>query len=676
MIYVRSVDVLPSSLSLYIGQSCAGVSAIKHPTDAYTTELIWSSSNPNVATVDAAGVITAVNIGTAEIYATAQDMGRAKGSATIIVRAKPQNTILLQYIKFNKEKITMKKEATQTIATILSPSDATYNGLVWYSTNDDVATVSSKGKITAISDGTAKIVACANDGSGVHASCTVTVEPDEIEIYVNKVEVNPSSAILNDDQIIGFEATVLPVNATNRSVLWRSSDPSVISVDAHTGVAHTHKFGQAMIYAMAQDGSMVRGECSITVSWKKEYHIVPYADINSSNKRALQVKMTVPNDGDNINKTFPLSNDEKIELSRFSYVNKQRWTLQLSGSDYKIYTCHGDGYCLCKKSGNDVYVSNDTSMESTVKIIKYNPLDELVQIKLVNSDLYLTVSGSNIKWLPYDSANSASQVWKMETSPSNITNGLDTSKILTEQVIKNLKYAHEGFVVRYHTILGKLKGVDLRTNGTEEYNGVTMPRIDATILKLKDVGIDLDSDNYLKYADEANVDNASLYGKSLRPYEKEFYYKHNINIVSVYQNNGNDEECFTVKHAKLDALCALISAKLLGQPYGSAIYFAVDFNAGVSQLSKINNYFYIIKNKLRGRYKIGVYGNGITCAFIKHYNAEYSWLSQSTGHEGFDAYDDIRNYNIKQAERTYYNGIKFDDDISVGDDYGQWYRFT
>lgn len=130
MSYVRSVDVLPSSLPLYIEKSCAGVSAIKHPTDAYTTELIWSSSNPKVAIVDEAGVISAVNVGTAEIYATAKDMERPRGSTTMIVRSKPENTILLNYIKFNKEKITMKKGETQTIVTILFPSNATYNGLV------------------------------------------------------------------------------------------------------------------------------------------------------------------------------------------------------------------------------------------------------------------------------------------------------------------------------------------------------------------------------------------------------------------------------------------------------------------------------------------------------------------------------------------------------------------
>lgn len=674
MVYVKSVEVLPGSLALYMGQSCAGVSAIKHPGDAYTTEIVWSSSDPSVAAVNSAGVITAVSIGTAEIYATANDISKARGTATITVRAKPQNTVLLQRIQFNRTTVKMKKGGVQTIMTVLSPSNATYKGLVWYSTNSDVATVSSKGTITAISDGTAKIVACATDGSGVHAYCLVTVEsdePDEIETFVNKIEVNPSSAILNDDQIIKFEADVFPADATIRSVVWSSNKPDIISVDAQTGVAHTHKFGYAMIYATAKDGSGVKGECQITVSWKKEYHIVPYANAGYTYKRALQVKMTVPNKGDLIDRTIPLINDEKTELSRFSYINKQRWTIQSSESGCKIYTRHGEGYFLCKKSGDDVCVSNDTSMESNIEIIQHDPMKELVQIKLVNSDLYLTASNSNTKWLPYNSSYLDSQLWKMETSPSHIVNGVDTSNILTEQTVKNLQLGHEGFVIRYHKILDKLKGVKLFTVETEDHGG-----IDETILKLKNVGIDLDVDDYTKYVDEANQGNTSLYYKSMKPNEKDLCNKYNINIVSVYQNYGDGYEHFTENHAKIDALCALISAKLLGQPYGSAIYFAVDFDANeASHLTRIKAYFDIIKKKFKGRYSIGVYGNGITCSLIKNNIADFSWLSRSTGHKGYDIYDDINKYNIKQAENIYYNGETFNDDIAVGNYYGQW-RFN
>ena len=48
------------------------------------------------------------------------------------------------------------------------------------------------------------------------------------------------------------------------------------------------------------------------------------------------------------------------------------------------------------------------------------------------------------------------------------------------------------------------------------------------------------------------------------------------------------------------------------------------------------------------------------------------WLSRSTGHYGYPQYDTPERYNLKQAEEIFYNNIHFDDNIAVGDDYGQW----
>ena len=114
------------------------------------------------------------------------------------------------------------------------------------------------------------------------------------------------------------------------------------------------------------------------------------------------------------------------------------------------------------------------------------------------------------------------------------------------------------------------------------------------------------------------------------------------------------------------------SPVLLNQPYGTAIYFAVDYDAHIDHLERIRDYFDIIKNKVGGRYKIGVYGSGLVCSSIKPNYAQYSWLTHSTGFYGYDEYDDITKYNIKQAETYSYNGFKFDDDIAVCSDYGQW----
>ena len=89
-------------------------------------------------------------------------------------------------------------------------------------------------------------------------------------------------------------------------------------------------------------------------------------------------------------------------------------------------------------------------------------------------------------------------------------------------------------------------------------------------------------------------------------------------------------------------------------------------------MERIKNYFQVIKNKFGNRYKIGVYGSGLVCSTIKPTYANYSWLSQSSEHLGYENYDSTTKYNIKQAEEYNYNGLTVDDDVAVGNDYGQW----
>ena len=67
-----------------------------------------------------------------------------------------------------------------------------------------------------------------------------------------------------------------------------------------------------------------------------------------------------------------------------------------------------------------------------------------------------------------------------------------------------------------------------------------------------------------------------------------------------------------------------------------------------------------------------MYGNGLVCSSIKPIYAQYSWLCHSTTDKGYEDYDDISKYNIKQAEMHSCNGIDVDDDVAVGSDYGQW----
>lgn len=164
-------------------------------------------------------------------------------------------------------------------------------------------------------------------------------------------------------------------------------------------------------------------------------------------------------------------------------------------------------------------------------------------------------------------------------------------------------------------------------------------------------------------------------GKILTVDESNLLHNHGIKIISIYQDSANYAAYFNANEGQKDAMVALSLANERNQPAGSAIYFAVDYDASNQEMDNIKAYFSAIKSVFDSaniNYKIGVYGNGLVCSTIKGLYAEYSWLSRSTGHYGYPQYDTPERYNLKQAEEIFYNNIHFDDNIAVGDDYGQW----
>ena len=89
-----------------------------------------------------------------------------EGSAATLVTA----------ITLNKTATTISAGQTETLSvSSVTPDDATDQTVTWSSDNDAVATVDADGKVTAVALGTANITATANDGSGVKATCAVTV---------------------------------------------------------------------------------------------------------------------------------------------------------------------------------------------------------------------------------------------------------------------------------------------------------------------------------------------------------------------------------------------------------------------------------------------------------------------------------------------------------------------
>ena len=248
-IAVSGVSLSPGSLELEVGQT-ATITATVNPSNATNKTVSWSSSNPSVATVSG-GKVTAVATGSATITATA---GGKSATCPVTVKSKVVN---VTGVTLSQSSATLEIGETVTLTATVAPSDATDKTVTWSTSDAKVATVEG-GKVTAVAEGSATITAAAG---GKSATCSVTVKTATVE--ATDITVDKDDVMIGVGESFTITATVIPENATDKTVTWSSSDPSVATVDANgkvTGVAPGH----ASI--MAQTSNAKTAFCHLVVT--------------------------------------------------------------------------------------------------------------------------------------------------------------------------------------------------------------------------------------------------------------------------------------------------------------------------------------------------------------------------------------------------------------------------
>ncbi len=165
---------------------------------------------------------------------------------------------------------------TRTPSVTVAPTDASNKIVTWSSSNTSVATVNAlSGKISAQAAGTATIYATAADGSGVRGTCSVTVSPATVAVESVTLDATSKTVYVNDT--FDLRATVMPADATNKTVSWSSSSTAVASVS--NGRVTAKAKGTAVITATAGGKSAT---CTVTVQEKPvvvtTYTVTFYSD--------------------------------------------------------------------------------------------------------------------------------------------------------------------------------------------------------------------------------------------------------------------------------------------------------------------------------------------------------------------------------------------------------------
>ena len=246
---VSSVSLNKSETTLTVGATEALVATVA-PANATDKTVSWSSSNTSVATVSD-GTVTAKGVGTTTITATAGGK-----SATCTVTVTP---ILVSSITLSSSTASVNVGSTVTLTATATPTNAADKTVSWSSSNTGVATVSSSGVVTGVASGTATITATANDGSGVTATCSVTVNNNSVQ----SISLNKSLFALTIGSTEVLTASITPIDATDKSVTWSSTKASVASVSSR-GKVTALAVGSTTIKVRTTDGGY-SAECTVVV---------------------------------------------------------------------------------------------------------------------------------------------------------------------------------------------------------------------------------------------------------------------------------------------------------------------------------------------------------------------------------------------------------------------------
>ncbi len=187
-------------------------------------EVLWSSSDETLATVNANGLVTAVKKGTVEIVATSKVDGNVKKSFSLIIEEKEPEVITPTEIQLTTEGnvTTLKAGETLTVNAKVLPEGASQR-VIWSTSDDTVASVSS-GVVTGLKEGSVTISATSSEVATVKAAIKLTVTKGDGPITTiewDKINYATHDEYMNADKntplkIKGVVTFVSPRNAENK----------------------------------------------------------------------------------------------------------------------------------------------------------------------------------------------------------------------------------------------------------------------------------------------------------------------------------------------------------------------------------------------------------------------------------------------------------------------------
>ena len=261
------------------------------PEEAKDQKITFSSSNPNIISVDQSGNIFGVSSGEATITATAEN--GVKGSITLNVYSK------VEEIKLDVENLTLQEGESYNLKATIYPEDATNKNITFDSENNDIATVNQSGKITAIKEGTTKITVTSQDSQNAqndqnnqsekNTKNNVIQQSDSNNLIQKSVEVKVIKKLTEDelkfDESLTIQGNIISGfnynNMTAENIKKHITTIYEIKIENYSG--ETIENNQ-----LVGTGSKIKiirtTQTNNTTETIAEYTVILYGDVNGDGK--------------------------------------------------------------------------------------------------------------------------------------------------------------------------------------------------------------------------------------------------------------------------------------------------------------------------------------------------------------------------------------------------------
>ena len=218
---------------------------------------------------------------------------------------------------------------------IQDTGSATASDLRWTSTNPSVARVDNTAKVRGVRPGIADITCMADNG--VSATCTVTV----LSVIAEDFRLEPSQKQISTGDRFTLTPVFTPINTTDQSVTYKSSDSRVATVDSEGNVTGV-KEGDCIITGTTNDGSNLKSTCSVTVYGIYTIDFIVDGNVYMTQSYRSGEKITAPEapaktgytfkEWKNLPATMPAQN---LRVEAVYTINKYLLTYMVDGAEYK-----------------------------------------------------------------------------------------------------------------------------------------------------------------------------------------------------------------------------------------------------------------------------------------------------------------------------------------------------